>query len=402
MQPVKRGPSAPNRLRADKPNGCRRRRRRCRPRPSLPSAKRADRRRSRARPRHSAHRGGRFRPATAPPAPTTDRRGGTSRAARRTARERRLDRRPVDHPAALPAAQYLALRLEGDRHCALFEAERISAHSSRSGSSAPRRRSRRTAEPARRRSASIAAPMQRDRRRQPGDAAADARGAGHRLHLQVRASRRALRVLLSMRCFLTGIRTIPDPEEAAKQPSRRGGPPLSPSSIPAGSARRWPAAARSRRSSIAAGTRPGCTSLNTMRTRVPMPTRCTCRAAPACRPACTDCRRRAAPRLGRLALLRVEIDQQDQVGRVLAEGRLDRVVHLAVGVHRALALDLLPGRFRASCTTGRRWSADSAAGRIRRRPADGNRAPRSGGNIRGSRCRDRRRAAAPMPDIRRE
>ena len=32
---------------------------------------------------------------------------------------------------------------------------------------------------------------------------------------------------------------------------------------------------------------------------------------------------------------------------------------------------------RASCTTGTRWSADSAAGRSRRRPADENRAPRS-------------------------
>ena len=46
---------------------------------------------------------------------------------------------------------------------------------------------------------------------------------------------------------------------------------------------------------------------------------------------------------GRLALLGVEIDKQDQVRRVPAERRLDRVVHLAVGMHRTLPLDLFPG-----------------------------------------------------------
>src|ERR1700681_3245915 len=34
-----------------------------------------------------------------------------------------LDRSSVNDPTASPATQYLAFRLEGDRHCALFEAE---------------------------------------------------------------------------------------------------------------------------------------------------------------------------------------------------------------------------------------------------------------------------------------
>src|SRR5712671_6575073 len=43
---------------------------------------------------------------------------------------------------------------------------------------------------------------------------------------------------------------------------------------------------------------------------------------------------------GGLALLGVEIDKQDQVRRMAAEGRLDRVVHFAVGMYRSLPLDL--------------------------------------------------------------
>ena len=70
--------------------------------------------------------------------------------------------------------------------------------------------------------------------------------------------------------------------------------------------------------------------------------------------------------LGGLALLGVEVDQQDQVGRVRLEGRLDGVMHLRVGVHRALALDRHPVATSGSCTRGRRWSADSAAGCSRR------------------------------------
>ena len=90
------------------------------------------------------------------------------------------------------------------------------------------------------------------------------------------------------------------------------------------------------------------------------------RAAPVRRRGARDCRStRSASSGRRLALLRVEVDQQDQVGRLAAKGRLDRVVHLAVGMHRALALDRFPGGFRGSCTTGRRWSAGSATCRIR-------------------------------------
>jgi hypothetical protein len=65
----------------------------------------------------------------------------------------------------------------------------------------------------------------------------------------------------------------------------------------------------------------------------------------------------------RLALLRVEIDEQDQIRRLAAEGWLDCVVHLAVGMHRPPPLDFPPARI--ECGTPRAGSgwrvAQSAA-----------------------------------------
>ena len=106
------------------------------------------------------------------------------------------------------------------------------------------------------------------------------------------------------------------------------------------------------------------TSLNTMRTRVPMPTRLTIvgrRQLAVRRAQIADDAQRLVR--GRLALLRVEIDEQDQIRRVLAKSRLDRVMHLGIGMHRALALDLLPGRFerRAPWAGGGRRIAQPAA-----------------------------------------
>ena len=63
--------------------------------------------------------------------------------------------------------------------------------------------------------------------------------------------------------------------------------------------------------------RPGATSANTMRTRVPMPTRCTISGG-----ASVAVRRGEVADdaqglvLGGLALLRIEVDQQDEIGRV--------------------------------------------------------------------------------------
>ena len=47
---------------------------------------------------------------------------------------------------------------------------------------------------------------------------------------------------------------------------------------------------------------------------------------------------------GRLAFLGIEIDQQDQIRRLCAEGGLNRVMNLGVGMHRAFPIDLLPCR----------------------------------------------------------
>ncbi len=91
---------------------------------------------------------------------------------------------------------------------------------------------------------------------------------------------------------------------------------------------------------------PEATSLNTMRTLVPMPTRLTCAG-----------RRQLAIRRaevaddpqglvgGRLALLRIQVDEQDQIRRVLTKRRLNCMMDLGVGMHRTLPFDLLPARF---------------------------------------------------------
>ncbi len=105
---------------------------------------------------------------------------------------------------------------------------------------------------------------------------------------------------------------------------------------------------------------------------------------------------------GRFTLLRVEVDEQDQIGRLAAKRRLDRVCSTS-GLGNAPPLCPRPfsTRIPSSCTTGRRWSADSAAGRIARRPANESRDRRNAESIRGSRHRDRR-WSAPSPCIRRE
>ena len=76
-----------------------------------------------------------------------------------------------------------------------------------------------------------------------------------------------------------------------------------------------------------------------MRTRVPMPTLATTSGG-ASSPSAVNrlpTTRRASCSLG-FPLLGVEVDQQDHVRHVLAERGLDGVVHLHVGVDRALAL----------------------------------------------------------------
>src|SRR5204863_10059514 len=67
----------------------------------------------------------------------------------------------------------------------------------------------------------------------------------------------------------------------------------------------------------------------------------------------------------RLALLRIEIDQEDQIRSVLAESRLNRVMHLGIGMHRAFPFDLLPCRLtrHAPRAGGRGRIAQSAAAR---------------------------------------
>ena len=137
------------------------------------------------------------------------------------------------------------------------------------------------------------------------------------------------------------------------------------SAIPADSATHLPAASRSRRSSIAAAQALADISKDHPHARADTD------------PLDHIRRRQASVRRaqiaddaqclvrGRLALLRVEIDQQDHVGRVLAEGRLDRVMHFAIGVHRALALDLPPLRFKRHAPWaggGRRIAQPAAAG----------------------------------------
>src|ERR1051325_2145730 len=46
----------------------------------------------------------------------------------------------------------------------------------------------------------------------------------------------------------------------------------------------------------------------------------------------------------RLALLRIEIDQQHHIGGLGTKRRLNGVMHLCIGMHRALSLDFLPDR----------------------------------------------------------
>src|ERR1051325_3405113 len=65
----------------------------------------------------------------------------------------------------------------------------------------------------------------------------------------------------------------------------------------------------------------------------------------------------------RLALLRIEIDQQHHVGGLGAKRRLNRVMHLCIGMHRAFSLDFLPDRLarHAPRAGGRRRIAQPVA-----------------------------------------
>src|SRR6185437_7475023 len=65
----------------------------------------------------------------------------------------------------------------------------------------------------------------------------------------------------------------------------------------------------------------------------------------------------------RLALLRIEIDQQHHVGGLGATRRLNRVLHLCIGMHRAFSLDFLPDRLarHAPRAGGRRRIAQPVA-----------------------------------------
>ena len=146
--------------------------------------------------------------------------------------------------------------------------------------------------------------------------------------------------------------------------------------------------------------RPGATSLNTMRTRVPMPTlRDQLRRGEIARRGREIAGDAQPVMLGRHALLRVELDDQDEIRQMILECRLDRVVDLGIGEHRARCPRPRSRSPRDGRTRGSPWSAGSAAGRRRRSAAGGTGAPRSGESTRGSPDRAHR-CAAPSRDNR--